>query len=166
MELPPNNLITGQGLVARIGLGLRSRQAPGARPGRQSRPVAHRRLSALAAVSVIRHIGMNTAEYHHRIARGVAVGAGVQPPPHAERIDNRRPEAAVEEPLDEPPSWHRSCRWRCRRSRSDRRGAGRASPACAVVTSSSRPSLSSRSAPCGRARSVGGCDSDLRSPPD
>jgi hypothetical protein len=47
-----------------------------------------------------RHVGMLPAEHHDGIAGGAAVGARPQPPPHAERIDDRHPSADIEQPLD------------------------------------------------------------------
>jgi hypothetical protein len=43
---------------------------------------------------------MPSAEHHDRIAGGAAIGARTQPPPHAERIDDRHPRANVQQPLD------------------------------------------------------------------
>ena len=44
---------------------------------------------------------MFAAKDHDRIASFAAVGARPQPPPYAERIDDRHPRAAVEQPFDE-----------------------------------------------------------------
>ena len=47
-----------------------------------------------------RHVGMAAAKHDDRITGCAAVGARAQSPPHAERIDDRHPRAAVEQPFD------------------------------------------------------------------
>jgi hypothetical protein len=47
------------------------------------------------------HVGVFAAKHHDRITSRADVGARAQSPPHPERIDDRHPRAAVEQPFDE-----------------------------------------------------------------
>jgi hypothetical protein len=48
-----------------------------------------------------RHVSVFAAKDDDKIAGFAAVGARAQPPPHAERIDDRHPRTAVEQPFHE-----------------------------------------------------------------
>lgn len=66
------------------------------------RPVRDQTAESIAGLGGDRHIGMAAAKDDDRKARGVAVAAGAQPPPHPKRIDNGDPRARFQQSLDKP----------------------------------------------------------------